>query len=497
MIHRWRRPQRDVGGVMVAALLVLAACSGESSSETTPATCESTVGATTVASTTDPVANLVPAPSPSSNAFPVSVATDQRSLLDADGRPWLMVGDAGWSSLVMLDAPAQDEYFDGLAAHHFNTVLVNVIENTYSDHPPFDASGRPPFVGEMYRSAPDEAYWAGFDRYVAAAAERGITLLAAPTYVGSSDDGELENIAAASVEEMAGFGSFLGERYGAAPNIIWVIGGDRTELSDELFQRLDAFAGGIRATSSQLMTAHTNAFVTAADVFGCFGWLQLNTVYNTAGSPVPATLTAIEQTPTRPTFSMEGIYEQEREDPQPPGNMLLRYQAYGAVLSGAFGHVFGNNPRWHFGSTATLYPYEGTWQQSLDDDGGPLDLGTRHMAVFAEVIGDIPWWTLRPDGGMLVTDGRGSNHRQAAAAMDTGTGWAAVYTVSTDRIMLDLSVLAGAGAEVVVRRLDPASGAVTDLGVMTTSAAAELSYPGENSNGDDDWLYLLSPSSLD
>jgi hypothetical protein len=423
----------------------------------------------------------------------VAISSDQRTLVDAMGHPWLMVGDAGWSSVVMLDATARDEYFDQLAANHFNTVLVNVIENTYSDHPPFDAAGHAPFVGEMYRSAPNEPYWEGFDRYVRAAAERSITVLAAPTYLGSGTDGELSNIAAATVDDMTSFGRFLGERYGTEPNIIWVIGGDRTEIDDAVMQRLDAFAGAIRAVSSQLMTGHTNAFVTADDVFGCSAWLQLNTVYNTAGSPVPATLEAYGQTPVRPTFSIEGVYEQERDDPT-PGIMLLRYQAYGAVLSGAFGHVFGNNPRWHFGSTATLFPYEGTWQQSLDDDGGRLDLGTRHLAVFAEVIGDIPWWTLRPDAGALITGGRGSDSQQAAAAMDPGTGWAAVYSVSSDRITVDLAVLTGAGEQVMVRRVDPTTAAVTELGPMAASAEVVLDYPGPNANGDVDWLYLLSPN---
>jgi hypothetical protein len=69
--------------------------------------------------------------------------------------------------------------------------------------------------------------------------------------------------------------------------------------------------------------------------------------------------------------------------------------------------------------------------------------------------------------------------------------------VSTDPITLDLSALAGAGAHVAVRRVDPASGEVADLGAMATGTAAELGHPGVNSNGDDDWLYLLSPPSAD
>ena len=57
---------------------------------------------------------------------------------------------------------------------------------------------------------------------------------------------------------------------------------------------------------------------------------------------------------------IESAYENEHEATE----QRLRTQAYQAVLSGAAGQIFGNNPIWHF-SSGGLYQAPVTWQQAL------------------------------------------------------------------------------------------------------------------------------------
>jgi hypothetical protein len=393
----------------------------------------------------------------------------------------------------MLDEAQIGRYFDALAMRGFNTVLVNVVESRYSNDAPRNLNGDSPFEDDMYRSAPDEAYWSWFDAYVAAAAERGITLLAAPAYLGYGDDGVAGDVEDASNEEMKAYGEFLGARYADSPNIIWLVGGDRTDVSSELLERMDSMATGIRARSGQLISAHTADGASAADVYGAYTWLDLNNSYDVTGAPVSAALAAYEQTPVRPTFSIEGIYEQERHDPLPTGDQLLRAQAHGAVAAGSFGHVFGNNPRWHFEIDEPLYPYEGTWEDSLDDPDGDLDLGTLHMQRFGELWTSMNWQDLQPDSGDdLLVGGEGEGSEQAAARFEAAAGVGVVYTVSPSTISLDLSALA-AVPDVRIRRLDPTSDDVIELGTFETAETIEIEHPGANANGDDDWLYILEP----
>ena len=51
-----------------------------------------------------------------------------------------------------------------------------------------------------------------------------------------------------------------------------------------------------------------------------------------------------------PFFLMESAYENEHD----AGEQRLRAQAYQAILSGAMGHLFGNNPIWHFDGAGPL-----------------------------------------------------------------------------------------------------------------------------------------------
>ena len=45
-----------------------------------------------------------------------------------------------------------------------------------------------------------------------------------------------------------------------------------------------------------------------------------------------------------PFFLIESAYENEHG----AGELRVRIQAYQALLSGASGHIYGNNPVWHF-----------------------------------------------------------------------------------------------------------------------------------------------------
>ena len=157
------------------------------------------------------------------------------------------------------------------------------------------------------------------------------------------------------------------------------------------------------------------------------------------------------------------------------------------------GHVFGNNPRWHFQSKS-LYPYQGTWEQSLEDPDRYFDLGTLQMSYFGEILRRIPWEKLAPDSsGAFLTKGKGEGPDRAAGAVDAAEGIALVYTVSTSTITLDLSQLA-AVPTVVVRRVDPTSSKSTDIGTYPTNSSRSFDHPGRNSHADADWLYILTPN---
>jgi hypothetical protein len=82
--------------------------------------------------------------------------------------------------------------------------------------------------------------------------------------------------------------------------------------------------------------------------------------------------------PSVPFFLIESAYENEHN----ATDQRLRTQADHAVLSGAAGQVFGNNPIWHFDGPG-LYPAPMTWQEAL---GGK---GTQSMTHLQSLLADV------------------------------------------------------------------------------------------------------------
>ncbi len=169
---------------------------------------------------------------PGSAAFPLRVDPTGRFVVDQFGAPWPLVGDAAWSIIGTLTPAQVTWYLDQLEAHGINAILVSLIEGYYSENAPNTKAGDPPYVGDMFQSKPNPAYWAFVDDLVSEAAARGITILAVPLYVGWGDDGIGTQTLAASESQIEAYGEFLAQRYESSPNIIWVIGGDKGSIND-------------------------------------------------------------------------------------------------------------------------------------------------------------------------------------------------------------------------------------------------------------------------
>jgi hypothetical protein len=458
--------------LLAAAVLGLTACSGP---ETSPAG-------------TSPTTPSAPPPAPSAAAdpdeaaFAAGVSADRRSFVDQRGEPWFGVGDTAWSLFGQLSRADVDRYLDDRAGRGFNLVLASVLENHYSDDPPNNAEGNPPFVGDIFRSEPNEAYWEWVDYVVEAAQARGITLLLVPAYLGfdGADDGLAEEVADASEDEMASYGRFLGDRYGQFPNIAWLLGHDQMP-SPEIRAKQEAMASQLPADDLLGVGGESS------QVLGIPQWspstldLDFETVYSYRERPVGDVTMAWAQEPTRPVMFLEGRYEQEGEAGL--GAQLLRLQQYGAFGGGASASLFGNNPMWHFESVA-LYDFEGTWQENL------ASLGSQDAALFGSIVRSLDWSRMVPDhAGRLVAVGAGEEREQAAVRFSATEGF--VYLPSPRPTELDLAAIGGPG-DVAVRRVDPRSGAVTELG--SHSGRFVLPDPGINAAGDGDWVYLLERS---
>jgi hypothetical protein len=284
-------------------------------------------------------------------------------------------------------------------------------------------------------------------------------------------------------ERLRQYGEYLGRRYRDFSNILWVHAGDYDPPREDLVR---AIAQGIRTYDARaLHTAHGSPETSALDYWRGEPWLQVNNVY-TYGPVWTAASEQYARPERMPFFLIESAYETEHETTE----QRLRSQAYQAVLSGAAGQIFGNNPIWHFDGPG-LYPSSLTWQQALGSRGA------QSMSHLHDLLTSLPWWQLEPDSrGMLLTAGMEGGSERAVAARSADRSFALIYLPSRRVITVDLRLLAGPC--VAAHWYDPANGQFSTAAGSPFRASGTRRFGGDlelNSSGFEDWVLLLRSQS--
>ena len=413
-------------------------------------------------------------------AFPLTVQPGKRYLVDTVGKPFLMHGDTAWSLIAQLTREDAQKYLEDRRARGFNTILVNLIEHRFSTQAPASIYGQPPFLEAGDFATPNEAYFAHADWVLRLAAEKGFLVLLAPSYLGyrGGADGWYRTMVANGPSKLRAYGQYLGRRYSEFTNILWVHAGDYNPPQKDVVR---AVAAGIREFDSRaLHTAHCAPETAALEYWQGEPWLQINNVYTY--KPVYSyALQQYSRPGLMPFFLLESAYENEHG----ASELRIRAQAYHALLSGAAGQIYGNNPIWHFDGPG-LYPAPTSWQQALSSRGA------QSMTHLHSLFATLPWWRLVPDdNGALVTGGAGSGQDRVVAAYTEASSLAILYVPSIRNVRLDLQQMSG--PKVAARWYDPANGRFVDVpGSPFAAAGPHIFRPkGANSAGLEDWVLLL------
>lgn len=424
--------------------------------------------------------------SASSAPPPLTVAAGGRYLVDQSGKPFFLVGDAAWSLISQLSDGDADTYLASRQQHGFNLAMVNLIEHKFADNAPNDIYNISPFTGVAFKSAPNEAYFAHADYIIQSAAQKGIFVLLAPAYLGYSglDEGWRSELTAATNQNMTDWGAYVGARYKNYDNIIWLIGGDATPNATEK-QRLQAVVNGIQSADTRhLFSAHNEPESMAIDPWSGAAWLAVNNIY-TRDPMYEMALTAYHVAPAKPFFLIEARYDGEGANDQE-----LRAQSYWTVLSGGFGHVYGDCPIWPFSASAASGFCNGAWQGELNNQGA------LNMQYLAKLFNARHWHLLVPDeANAAIPAGDkgtfGSTSYVTAATASDGSSIIA-YLPTARAVTVNAGVLTGA-SNVTAWWYDPSNGASTPTNpaTFTTSAPQTLAAPPSG-----DWVLVVDNNSF-
>jgi hypothetical protein len=184
-----------------------------------------------------------------------------------------------------------------------------------------------------------------------------------------------------------------------------------------------------------------------------------------------------------PYFLIESLYENEGAGTP----LRTRIQAWQAVLSGAAGQIFGNNPIWYF-NASVVKPQPMQWIAALDSPGAIS------MSHLRNLLASLPWYALEPDSnGKLLVGGALRGHFQAVAALALDRSFGIVYLPSSRPVSIELTQFAGEYVE--VRWFDPASGQFLASGRKRLPTSGRQEFRISDCSRDGDWLLLLTATT--
>jgi chitodextrinase len=421
-------------------------------------------------------------------AYPLKVSLDRRYLVDQENVPFLLMGDSPQALMVNISEAEADMFFADREAHGFNGAWVNLLCGTYTGGRP-DAStydGIVPFTTPGDVSTPNETYFTRVDHMIALAEKHGIVVVLDPAETGSFLSVLLQN----GVTKSRDYGRYLGARYRNFDNIVWMSGNDFQSWpnpgDDAVVQ---AVALGIRDNDHR----HIHTIELDYPVSGSLddaNWapiIELNASY-TYYPTYAQVLLDYDRPDAPPTFMVEANYEFEHNAGDLGTPQILRRQEYWTLLSGAAGQLYGNGYTW---------PFVNGWQNHLDTPGA---LQIAHVDA---LFGPRPWFNLIPDqnhtvviagnGTFADTGSLGSNDYLTAARTPDGA-LVMAYMPTIRTITVDMSKL---GSPADASWYDPSNGTYHTIGSsLQNSGTRTFAPPGNNGDGDGDWVLVLKATSV-
>ncbi|UTM39891.1 DUF4038 domain-containing protein (plasmid) [Rhodococcus pyridinivorans] len=425
-----------------------------------------------------------------------SVSSDGRYFQDQHGDPILIRGDSPWSGVADWSPEQAELYFANRATRGFNASIISAIGAPGNGGPndkgaTFD--GLEPFVnGDI--TTWNEPYWARVDEYFRIACRHGNTLFLYPI-----DGWNLTDVFASATPDQAfAYGRMFAQRYAQFPNIVWMTGGDYSPDIEDLAAGAESdhvlrgMLDGIRAAGSdkpftiqlgwdKLLSTDHPFWELLVD------WNFVYTYAPTYQAVLDAYARPASARDPRPALFAEGNYEDENNQSEtaPTTDETLRRQALWALTSGSPGEFRGSDD-WEF--------LDG-WESRLDTPA------VTQLAAIRELWQSWSWWQLVPDVDQpLVAAGRGTrstddemldvlDNDYVTAARTPDGSLAVVYVPTRRTIRLDLSLVPQTAT---LAWIDPAD-ATGPSQVAEIDRDGNVSTPGPNNDGDEDWLLVITP----
>lgn len=454
----------------------------------------------------------------------LKVSDNGRFLVHSDGTPFFYLSDTNWEFFHRARREDAERLLDTRRRQGF-TVICGVLtgildqfdyDSSFAEPNPY---GQLPFIDkDVTRPAttpgsdPNDPkqydYWDHVDYLVSVAEKNGLYVGLIPAWRFHYRAGLVNKTNARA------YGRFLGQRFGARRNIIWVLGGDTHVDSHERFlgvlpaqakwalRRIikgvypvepDLFremAAGIKEGESRphLMTFHPDGWSSSSEWFHNDDWLDFNMLQSGHGGRDVPNYKLIKadyaRIPPKPAMDGENRYEDHSVGYDPKNGWFNDYDnrqaAYWALFAGAHGHTYGNRGVWQMYEPGRKPsgPLRYYWYDAMELPGA-WDMGhVRNLMLSRPMLSRVP------DQSIVADVYSGADHIQATR----GDGYAFIYAATGKAIKAVLGTISG--DRLVAWWYDPRSGTATRIGEFANEGVQLFEPPGTPGRGND-WVLAL------
>lgn len=414
---------------------------------------------------------------PPAPVFPIRASDDGSHFVDAAGRPFASVTD--WTLEIMAKLSKEDalHYIETRHQQGFTGIQCFVT-------PPFpeqrNAEGHFGFDPATDLTRPVDGWWDHADWFAAECEKRGMIVSFHSLFFGCCAQFSHYWSPWINAGNARTYGRFLGRRFAARKNVVWVHGGDREAA--EWLPLVREMAAGIEEEAPHHLQGYNAAgynFMTSGSTHRSLHteqWVDFNTTAHWDGVFYPEITLARSMQPSKPVLAVWLSLENQVPGYTP---VKMRQQAWLPFIAGGTGTTWGHGQMWWFNNVP--------WKDMLQSPGAV------QTGLAARLIAAMPWadW-VTDDTETLVRDGIGmyGTFDYANAAITRDRSFAIVYVPTARTLTLDLSTLRG---PVTAEWIDPVNGSVKPAALDT--ATAQVTTPGANAAGDADWVLTLRASS--
>jgi hypothetical protein len=452
-------------------------------------------------------------------AWPIKISSNGRYFEDANSNPWIMNCDAAHAMIGGVATSGYPTYFSSRESYGFNctqvfgsTLRFNTAGSAYDGTLPFNTGSGP---SSYDLSTPNTTYWGYVHSFCSQAQSAGMACALNPlpgqyydcngtcNASGSGPAFANNQTVVSGHTKVYNFAAWLAGQLSDLNNVIWYVGDDCGQSnspsgggsfqcnasyeSDFVNGLLSAYPNTIVMFEGAYFYSYSNMYASSFSASSGSHWSDLlYTYYETYG----AAKAAYASSPTSPCFLGEANYEggnNTNDLTMAATAYILRMQNWWTVTSGCIGG-------WVWGNASVNH----------NDSGYPASLttaATGEVGWTSYLLSQYNWWTVVPDStNSILTGGYGTsatnnenlfNATYATGTFDAGGTVGFVYTPVANSPVINLAHFSG---PVTAKWYDPSDGATTAISgsPFTNSGSHTFTTPGNNNDGNPDWVLVLT-----